>query len=299
MKTYLRHKILNVVDVKELIALEYLDFEGKYKDYAENHDFWEVCYVECGEIVLALEDEKQKLTSGQIMVITPGKKHSYYSESGNRSKVFVICFESFSHTLKPLGEMLFSLKEEQQDCIQKIISECFKTFRMNEDDHLEVVSSPNFGGQQAILLQLEYLLICLLRQLSTEEHSGIVFLSEEKFYSDLVDVVKDFFTKNIGKKLTLNDICGKFNYSRSFICKTFKEQTGETLFTCFNRMKIEEAKRLLKHTDLSPARIAESLGFKEVKYFDAIFKKQLGVSPTTYRKQNKIINKRRDFNELS
>ena len=49
MKTYLRHRISNVVDVKELIVFEYLDFEGKYKDYSESHDFWELCYVEKGE----------------------------------------------------------------------------------------------------------------------------------------------------------------------------------------------------------------------------------------------------------
>ena len=50
MKTYLRHRTLNVIDVKELIALEYLDFEGKYKDYSERHDFWELCYAESGDI---------------------------------------------------------------------------------------------------------------------------------------------------------------------------------------------------------------------------------------------------------
>ena len=42
MKTYLRHKICNVIDIKDLIALEYLDFEGKYRDYVEAHDFWEL-----------------------------------------------------------------------------------------------------------------------------------------------------------------------------------------------------------------------------------------------------------------
>ena len=50
MKTYLRHKSLNVIDIKELIALEYLDFEGTYKDYVEKHDFWEICYVKKGSI---------------------------------------------------------------------------------------------------------------------------------------------------------------------------------------------------------------------------------------------------------
>ena len=34
IKTYLRHKIENVIDIKELFALEYLDFDGKYKNYS-------------------------------------------------------------------------------------------------------------------------------------------------------------------------------------------------------------------------------------------------------------------------
>lgn len=77
MKTYLRHRILNVIDVKELIALEYLDFEGKYSGYSENHDFWEICYVEYGCVTLTLEDNTHSLTEKQIMLIAPNTKHSY------------------------------------------------------------------------------------------------------------------------------------------------------------------------------------------------------------------------------
>ena len=49
MKTYLKHKIQNVIDIKSLFALEYLDFEGKYKNYVESHGFWEICYIEKGK----------------------------------------------------------------------------------------------------------------------------------------------------------------------------------------------------------------------------------------------------------
>lgn len=283
MKTYLRHRILNVIDVKELIALEYLDFEGKYSGYTENHDFWEICYVECGCVTLTIEDSKQTLTDNQIMLIPPNTEHSYYSAEGNQSKAFVICFESFSAMLRAIGGMHFSLQEGLADCMNKIIEESSKTFFMNEKEHLEVIDSPNFGGQQAIILQLEYLLICLIRHLSAEENAEIVFLSGDKFYADLVDVVVRFFRKNLHKKLTLDDICNRFNYSRSFICKTFKEQTGETLFTCFNRLKMDEAKKLLEETEMSVTDISSSLGFREVKYFDVLFKKHTGASPLNYR----------------
>mgnify|MGYP003310914183 CR=1 FL=1 len=61
MKSYLKHKISNLVEVRSLMAVEYLDFDGKYKNYIEKHDFWELCFVEKGEIKLTVEGNCQIL----------------------------------------------------------------------------------------------------------------------------------------------------------------------------------------------------------------------------------------------
>ncbi len=283
MKTYLRHRISNAIDIKELIALEFLDFEGKYKNYVEAHDFWELCYIMDGHVTLSLEDRKMELSKHQLVLISPNKRHSYFSENGNQSRAFVVCFDSFSQALAPISDTLFLPDKVQPDCMEKIIDECAATFHMNESDHLEVLSAPRFGGQQALLLQLEYLLINLIRRMSVEKNSDIVFFSDENFHADLVNVMLRFLRKNVHKKLSLHEICSKFGYSRSFLCKTFKDQTGETLITCFNRLKLEEAKRMLTETSHSVTTIACSLGFREVKYFDALFKKQVGMTPLAYR----------------
>ncbi len=286
MKTYLRHRIFNVIDVKELIALEYLDFEGKYKNYVEKHDFWELCYVEKGEIGFVCEGKTRKLAEGEIVLIEPNRSHSYFSENGNKNKTFVICFACSSQALKPLGGAFFTATKEQIDCLGKIIEECKHTFYMNDSDLLQSVPAPNFGGQQAILIHLEYLLICLLRRLSVSEDLGVVFLREEEFYEDLVKIIIRFFQEHVGEKLSLEDICKKVNYSRSFLCRTFKAQMGETLFSYFNRLKIEEAKRMLKETDFTVVSISRELGFSEVKYFGSLFKRLVGVSPIVYRAQH-------------
>jgi len=284
MKKYLRHKSLNVVDVKELIALEYLDFEGKYKDYVEKHDFWEVCFVERGKVDIVLGEERQSLSAEDIIFIAPDTVHSYFSENGNKTRAFVVCFACSSQALKSLSGMRFSLDAIQLDCVKKIISEFPGTFRMNEEDVMEVLASPSFGGQQLIILQLEYLLICLIRKLSVEKNPEIIFLNDEKFYAGVVDVLKAFLRENVNRKLTLADICNKVNYSRSFLCKTFREQTGETLFAYFNRLKVAEAKRQLAQTQASVGNISRALGFSEAKYFGAMFKKLVGMSPSEYRK---------------
>lgn len=288
MKTYLRYKLLDVVDIKEIIALEYLDFEGKYKGYVEKHDFWELCYVEKGTVSLKMEGKTHTLTEKEIMLIAPNTIHSYFSASGNGSKVFVICFTSSSRLLKPLGERSLVAGNDEINCLNRIMDECRKTFFFDENGTMELLREPLFGGVQSIIIQLEYLIICLWRDLSSGKNGEIVFLMRINSMRALPMLLWTFFKANIKKKLTLKDICSKVNYSSSFLCKTFKKQTGERLIECFNRLKVEEAEKMLVNTEKSVADISLELGFSEVKYFGAIFKKNTGMSPTDYRKKYRI-----------
>lgn len=285
MKTYLRHRILNVVDVKELFALEYLDFEGKYKDYSEKHNFFEMCYVLRGEITLTMEGDNFLLSCGDLILIEPNAEHSYFSADGNENRAFVICFECPSPTARSLVGRKFKLNRDQEYFLSRIIKESEETFRTNKKDVLELLPTPNFGGQQAIILIIEYLLIGLIRQSSSENNPFIVFLNGKSFHSDLAELIKSYLERNVGKRLTLDEISEKFNYSRSFICKIFKEYTGESVISYFNRMKIEKAKRILAESKRSILEISELLGFSECKYFCSIFKKQEKISPTAYREK--------------
>ena len=291
MKAYLRHRIHNVVDIRELIVLEYLDFEGKYRNYEETHDFWELCYVTKGRITVFLDDTPGELEAGQLILLPPNRKHSFLSKNGNESSAFVVCFDSFSQVLLPISASVFSLNDRLSRCMETIIEESSATFHIGENGLLAITASPLFGGQQAILSQLAYLLICLARQMSDAKNAGIVFFRDENFHANLANVILRFLRKNIYEKLTLDDICKRFNYSKAFLCKTFKQQMNETLIGCLNRLKIEEAKRLLTETDRSVTDIATYLGFQEVKYFDAVFKKSTGTTPVKYRnKENHYDN---------
>lgn len=285
MKTYLRHRIRNVIDIKELIALEFLDFEGKYRNYEETHDFWELCFVTEGEISVRIEGMDSPLAKDHLILISPNKKHAYHSKDGNRNKAFVICFDSFSQALYAVSEYIFTPEDTQFSCMALIIQESQATFRTSESDHLAVLDTPVFGGQQALLLQLEYLLITLIRRLSAQHSAEIVFFSDENFHAELVNAIMRYLRENTHKKLSLTDVCERFNYSRAFICKVFKKQTGESLIACFNRMKAKRAAKLLRETAKPVTDIATELGFKEIKYFDTVFKKYHGVSPVQYREE--------------
>jgi len=54
------------------------------------------------------------------------------------------------------------------------------------------------------------------------------------------------------------------------------------------RLRMNHACVMLMETNLSVARISEVLNYDEIKYFSSGFKKIIGVSPLTYRKQHSV-----------
>jgi len=62
---------------------------------------------------------------------------------------------------------------------------------------------------------------------------------------------------------------------------------GITFKQLINKMRIEEAKRLLRETDLRIIDIALNLGFNNISYFNNIFKANEGITPSDFRDSKK------------
>ncbi|MBN1698980.1 MAG: helix-turn-helix transcriptional regulator [Spirochaetales bacterium] len=73
----------------------------------------------------------------------------------------------------------------------------------------------------------------------------------------------------------------------SRVFEVLKKEYNRTFKQIINEMRIEEAKRLLKETDLRITDIAFNLGFNSTSYFNNIFKMQEGRSPSEYREDNR------------
>lgn len=84
----------------------------------------------------------------------------------------------------------------------------------------------------------------------------------------------DFNVSRISEYLSMN---------MSYLSKYFKVHTGVGLYDYINRMRINEAKRLMADPSLTVARIAQRVGFENINTFIRVFKKYETVTPSTYR----------------
>ena len=96
----------------------------------------------------------------------------------------------------------------------------------------------------------------------------------------------DYIHHNYGEKLTIEDIANHGLVCRSKACQLFKKFIRQTPNTYLNQYRLQKSKELLKDSHLTILDIAVLCGFNTSSYFGTIFKKEYGLSPAEYRKNN-------------
>lgn len=101
--------------------------------------------------------------------------------------------------------------------------------------------------------------------------------------NSVIQNVKEFIEKHYMEDISLSDLADTFYLSKEHLSRLFKKETGQNLFSYMMDLKLTEAKRLLTETDRTLDDIAFSLGFSNGNYFSKVFKKNVGISPSSYR----------------
>ncbi|MCQ2518225.1 MAG: response regulator [Lachnospiraceae bacterium] len=102
-------------------------------------------------------------------------------------------------------------------------------------------------------------------------------------FDNVIEKAESFIKDNYMKDLSLDDISRYCNVSSYYFSKLFKQKTGENYVEYLNRVRIENAKRMLSESDDSIKMVCSSVGFSDPNYFSRAFKKYEGVTPTEYK----------------
>lgn len=100
----------------------------------------------------------------------------------------------------------------------------------------------------------------------------------------LINQLKDYIAKNFNSKITLDDLAQIVHYNPSYISSLFKKNTGLGINDYITNIRIKEATKLLVETDKSIDDIADTVGLSNNSYITYLFKKSMGITPSTYRR---------------
>lgn len=118
-------------------------------------------------------------------------------------------------------------------------------------------------------------------QIYCNKISSIIALSGS---NNVIKRLNAYLEKNYSKDIKLETLAKIFNYNSAYLGKIFKKEMGESFNNVLDKIRIENAKKLLIETDLKVYQVSERVGYSNIDYFYSKFKRYVGISPKEFKK---------------
>jgi len=106
-----------------------------------------------------------------------------------------------------------------------------------------------------------------------------------------INKARNYMLSNLDKKIALEEIAQRANYSLSRFCILYKRFFKITPIEDLTRARIEKAITLMQYNHISVTEASQLCGFSSIHYFSRKFKEKTGMSPTKFcRNKNKSEN---------
>lgn len=255
--------------------------------YPHRHDFYHIAWVTHGSGHHIIDSIRYDVRPNSLFFMAPGQIHDFVlSEDATGFTVnFSPEFFAFKmHSRQSLTEIpIFDF--ENLNSALYIDDMQARSLRVVLDSMVEEYSAEAAGFEDVIWSYLRIFLIKVSRIVSTDSSSDLSTrgqLLSRRFKSALE---KNFITIN-----ETADYAHLLRVTERALNEATRDALGKTVAQLIRDRVMLEAKRLLLHSDISIAEIAERLGFEDPAYFSRAFKKHTSRSPIEFRKSVAIFN---------
>lgn len=294
MVYYEKTKLIEVFDIKKIVSVHYFEFAKNYVFDGEKHDFWEFVYVDKGEVEVMAETTGYKLKQGEMIFHKPNEFHNVWANGKVAPNIIIVSFECLSSHMDFFKNKIFNIIDSERTLLAQIIREAKEAFSTPFDvsclAKLEKRTSQLFGCEHLIKIYLVQLLINLVRINSNiRGESRISKVTKERSEGEMIKKITTYLNNNIYNNLTFNDVYEFCALSKTNLKSLFKEKMGVGVMEYFKALKIEEAKTLIKESELNFTEISEKLSYASIHYFSRHFKRATGMNPSQYASSVKIM----------
>lgn len=269
--------------IKKLYSFHYTELVKDYVYPGEKHDFWEFLYVDKGEAEVVTGQYTYELKQGEIVFYAPNAFHSLRCNRTSPANIFIVSFDCQSEAMRFFTNRSLRLGDEERKLLSVIIAEGQRVFRRDPGKGLQKIEQPYFGSEQFLKIHLEALLIQLIRkELEAKSEPKLSPVTKEREEQRLAVRIERYLQERVTERLTLEQISADFALSETYIRKVFRQYAGCSVMEYVSRLKIEQAKLLIRQETYTVSEIAEKLGYGSIHYFSRQFKQKTGMPPSEY-----------------
>ena len=261
--------ISSSLDISEIYTKFYQEKGTNYNFSGEKHSYWELTYVDKGELLTTIDGVSYHLKQGDLIFYAPMQFHTQSTFEKISSSYLTINFKmNFNHA-DLLCNKIFSLKRDSYFIVTRLIEE---------------LSNDNLYSDDLSLCYLKELIIQMLRFDNSHFHSKPTTHMQQTYENELLNDILLYIDDNIYEKISVSTLCDHFCISTSMLHSLFRKNMNNTAKNYINELKLSKSKELIRNSTHTLSEISEMLGFSSIHYFSKKFKSYFNISPTEYSK---------------
>lgn len=279
-----------IFNIEKIIMMFYMELPKDFYYDGEQHDFWEMVYIDKGEMICTAGTHRFTLKSGEMTFHRPNEYHNLSGNNQVAPNVSILSFRCRSKAMKEFDGKIFKLNAEEKSLLSVLFAEGLSCFKLLDPtnpllpNNMVVIKPTPFGGTQMIKNLLEIFLIKLHRTQDAMPKS-----LRQSYVIDGVDVpyhvkeILDYLHNNLYSKITVADIAQAVGKGESTVKQIFSLYRKNGIMKYYNDLKIKEAKRLIREGQYNMTQIADMLHFENPQYFSKCFKANTKLTPSEYK----------------
>ena len=286
---FTRTRFDRLFNVEHIITIFYMELSKSFYHDEEQHDFWEIVYIDKGEMLCSANGNRYILKSGEMTFHKPHESHTLTGINDIASNVSILTFQCNSRAMKHFEGKIFRLNAEEKSLLAELFSEGLSCYQLMDARNpllqkLKKVTPSPLGSSQMTKNLLEIFLIKLCR------NTDVVTKKMRRSYMiDGVDVpyeikkLLDYLQEHIYSNVTIGELARHLDKSESAVKQLFARFRDGGIIKYYTELKIKEARKLIREGSYNMTQISDMLQFDTPQYFSKCFKRVTNMTPTEYK----------------
>lgn len=240
---------------------------------AHMHYHVELVYMKKGEMRAFIDSEEYGVGQGELLVVFPNQVHRFEDVGA--------CPEYELFIINPdIASELFATtaNQEPEDAVIKDIGRNQRVIAL-----IKILSDTSSFPQTS----KDFLLRGYLLSLFCEILEMLTLKNVRSEESNALRSIVKFCSKNFKHDISLSLLEENLHLSKYYISHLFGDKLGISFTDYINSLRVSESCRMLRKSNESVTEIAYAVGFGTLRTFNRAFMKQIGCSPSEYRKNNR------------
>lgn len=248
------------------------------------HNCLEMNLVESGTGKYIIGGKLYPICQGDMFIINNSERHLAIHE-GERLTLSVIVFDS-DYVWKKYGQdYLLPFFQRRDNFSNRIYRGCEGYEEMHRAFcFMKEEERRKRAGWQMVMEASANLLLALLYRHYNENQE----LDEEQRSMQhsfgRINRALAYMDTHFQERITLEQLARETALSRTYLCKCFRDITGQALFEYLEQVRVQHACYLLQTSEKPVAQVGMEAGFETVSYFNRVFKRSCGCTPGQYRR---------------